>query len=87
MKAYIFRTESYTRDNYAPEMIAQNILGVYADKEKAINAANNSALQTQSVHGGLLDASAKCSDDTFFVVLYLTNTKVYYIVSEHEVIK
>lgn len=87
MKVYILKTESYTRDSSAPEMIAQNILGVYANKEKAINAANNGALQMQSMNGGLLDSSARCSDDVFFVALYLTNTKVYYIVSEHEVIK
>lgn len=87
MKAYIFRTESYTRDNYAPEMIAQNILGVYADKEKAREVANKSALKMLSVRGGCLDYTANRSDDVFFAALHFVNTKIYYIVSEHEIIK
>ena len=87
MKAYIFRTESYTRDNYASEMIAQNILGVYADKEKAIEVANKRALKMQSERGGRIDYTAKCSDDVFFAALHFVNTKIYYIVSEHEVIE
>lgn len=87
MKVYISRTESYTKDSFVPEMIAQNILGVYADKEKAINAANNSALRTLSVRGGWLDYKAKRPYDVFFAALHFVNTKIYFIVSEHEVIK
>ena len=88
MNTYIFTQIAYRRDIEGYYVMASCVNnGVFANKDKAIEKAENQLNYFHSKYGGIVTEHSKFDREVFNQTVEMGNVKATFIVTENEVIE